>query len=123
MEHPHFVHNAVMNETIAKPLLTDPVLIAFRDAVVAHFGDRLERIMLYGSRARGDNRADSDYDVAIFVRDLGNTWREFDPIAHVKLDLLDQYDADVNAHLFPDGSWRHPTSALMHEIRKEGIDL
>jgi predicted nucleotidyltransferase len=29
---------------------------------------RIERVMLYGSRARGDARDDSDWDVAIFLR-------------------------------------------------------
>ncbi|HEY1244068.1 MAG TPA: nucleotidyltransferase domain-containing protein [Hyphomicrobiaceae bacterium] len=101
----------------------DPVLNKFRAAVAKHFGDRLERIVLFGSRARGDARADSDYDVAIFVRDLGNPWREFEAIAPVTLELLDEHDVEVNALLYPAGLWRHPSSPLMHEIRKDGLDL
>ncbi|HID91389.1 TPA: HEPN domain-containing protein [Candidatus Bathyarchaeota archaeon] len=31
------------------------------------YGDRLEGVMLFGSRARGDEREDSDYDVLILV--------------------------------------------------------
>jgi predicted nucleotidyltransferase len=103
--------------------MTDPVLEKFRAAVAEHFGDRLERIVLFGSRARGDARGDSDYDVAIFVRDLGNPWHEFEPIAPVTVALLDEYDAEVNALLYPAGLWRHPSSPLMHEIRKDGLDL
>jgi len=30
----------------------------------------VERVILFGSRARGQARADSDYDVAVVVRDL-----------------------------------------------------
>ena len=105
-----------------KPAI-DPVLAKFRDAVALHFGDRLERIVLYGSRARGDSHRDSDYDIAIFVKDLGNRWREFDAIAPVALGLLDEYDAAVNALLFAEGYWRHPSSPLMHEIRRDGLDL
>jgi predicted nucleotidyltransferase len=31
------------------------------------YGDRLARVVLYGSRARGDAHPDSDYDVAVFI--------------------------------------------------------
>ena len=101
----------------------DPVLKRFRAAVREHFGDRLERIVLYGSRARGDARPDSDYDIAIFVKDLGNRWREFKAIAPVTVALLDEHDTAINAMLFPEGHWRHPSSPLMHEVRKDGLDL
>lgn len=33
------------------------------------FGDRLEAVYLFGSRARGDHRPDSDADVAVFLRE------------------------------------------------------
>jgi predicted nucleotidyltransferase len=34
------------------------------------YGERAERVVLFGSRARGDAHRDSDYDVAVFLR----TW-------------------------------------------------
>jgi predicted nucleotidyltransferase len=33
------------------------------------YGERIERVVLFGSRARGDAHEDSDYDVAVFLRD------------------------------------------------------
>ncbi len=100
-----------------------PALKRFSDAVRAHFGDRLERIVLYGSRARGDARPDSDYDVAIFVRELGNRWQELETIAPVTLTILAEQDELINPLLFRAGQWRHPSSPLMHEIREDGVDL
>jgi len=35
----------------------------------------VERVVLFGSRARGEGRADSDYDVAVFFRDLNDRGR------------------------------------------------
>ena len=32
----------------------------------------VERVILFGSRARGQGRTDSDYDVAVIVRDLSD---------------------------------------------------
>jgi predicted nucleotidyltransferase len=41
---------------------TDPVLSRFRAALNYIFGDRLARVVLFGSRARGAARADSVED-------------------------------------------------------------
>jgi predicted nucleotidyltransferase len=54
----------------------DPTLARFRAALAEVYGARLERIVLYGSRARGDARPDSDYDVAVFLRDMDDRGRE-----------------------------------------------
>ena len=47
----------------------DPVLARFRAAVIEIYGERLERVVLFGSRARGDAKPDSDYDIAVFLND------------------------------------------------------
>ncbi len=50
--------------------INDPVLVRFRKALDEMYGDRLERVVLFGSRARGDAHAESDYDVAVFLCDM-----------------------------------------------------
>jgi uncharacterized protein len=46
----------------------DPILMRFRAALADAHGERIERVVLFGSRARGDARPDSDYDVAVSSR-------------------------------------------------------
>jgi uncharacterized protein len=58
----------------------DPILRRFRAALDALYGDRIERVVLFGSRARGDAREDSDYDVAVFLKGLADRWQEVDRI-------------------------------------------
>lgn len=48
----------------------DPVLHRFRAALGELYGDQISRVVLFGSRARGEARVDSDYDVAVFLREL-----------------------------------------------------
>ena len=48
-------------------LATDPILKRFRAALDEMYGDRLERVVLFGSKARGDAGEDSDYDIAVFL--------------------------------------------------------
>lgn len=47
-------------------------LRAFRRDAERALPGRVTRVVLFGSRARGDARPDSDYDVAVFVADLGD---------------------------------------------------
>ena len=41
-------------------MIDDPILRGNRAAMNALYGDRIERVVLFGSRARGDAREDSD---------------------------------------------------------------
>src|SRR5438874_9124236 len=68
----------------------DPVLIRFRAALDALYGGRLERVVLFGSRARGDARADSDYDVAVFLKHRTDRWHELDRLADLSTDIIDE---------------------------------
>jgi Nucleotidyltransferase domain len=45
----------------------DPILRRFKAALQEIYGDQIERIVLYGSRARGEAQPDSDYDAALFL--------------------------------------------------------
>lgn len=100
----------------------DPVLRRFREAVDALYGDRLERAVLYGSRARGEARPGSDYDVAVFLRDMPDRWADMKRLADLRTHLLGETGEFVHAMPFPAGADQERTP-LMHEIRKDGLDL
>jgi predicted nucleotidyltransferase len=102
---------------------TNPLILSkFRAALDTLYGKRIERVVLYGSRARGDARADSDYDIAVFLKDLGDRWNEIDRIVALEGEILDETGAVINALPFGAGSYNARTP-LMHEIRLEGIDV
>jgi uncharacterized protein len=103
-------------------VITDPVLVRFRKALTEIYGDRLERVVLFGSRARGDARPDSDYDVAVFLRDMDDRFKELDRLAHLSTDLIDATGEVVNALAYKAGTYNERTP-LMREIRIEGVDL
>jgi predicted nucleotidyltransferase len=86
------------------------------------YGDRVERVVLFGSRARGDARLESDYDVAVFLRDMRDRYQELDRLAHLSTDLIDETGEVVNALVYGTEAYNERTP-LMREIRLEGIDL
>ena len=102
--------------------LEDPILKRFRAALDQLYGDRIERVVLYGSRARGDHREDSDYDIAVFLHSLGNRRDEVRRMVPVVVDIIDDTGAVIHAMPFRAGSYNDRTS-LMRELRIEGVDL
>jgi uncharacterized protein len=107
---------------IDQPQQNNPVLARFRGAVAEIYGDRLERVVLYGSRARSDHRPDSDYDVAVFIKDPGTLTEELDKLASVTTAILLDTGAVISAKPFYAGSYRERT-AFMHDLRRDGLDL
>lgn len=100
----------------------EPSLKRFRAAVAEVYGDRLERVVLYGSRARGDHRPDSDYDIAVFIKDSESFYEESGRLAAITTDILEDTGAVISATPFPAGAYRERTG-FMHELRKDGFDL
>lgn len=101
---------------------TDPVLTQFRVALDALYGERIERVVLFGSRARGDARPDSDYDVAVFLQGYDDFGREAQTLAEIETTILDERGVVINSLPFPAGAYQNRTG-LMQEIRREGLDL
>jgi len=102
--------------------IDDPILKRFRAALDEVYGSRIERVVLYGSRARGDANDESDYDVAVFLRDFADRWREMDRIIPIVTDILYEDEAFIHAMPYRAGAYANRTP-LMQEIRREGIDL
>ncbi|HEU0155517.1 MAG TPA: nucleotidyltransferase domain-containing protein [Stellaceae bacterium] len=102
--------------------VADPIMQRFRAVLDAVFGQQVERVVLFGSRARGDAGPDSDYDVAVFLRDLIDRPTTLDRLAEVETDLLYETGAVINALAFPSGAYRERTG-FMHELRRDGLDL
>jgi uncharacterized protein len=100
----------------------DPVLRHVRSALSKLYGARLFRIVLFGSRARGDADPDSDYDIALFLDDMSDRWTEIDRLVPVQMDCLSTHQADVTILPFKDSDYSRQTG-LMHAIRIEGVPL
>ncbi len=110
-----------MIDALPRPQV-DSVLVRLRATLAEMYGPRLERAVLYGSRARGDAEVDSDYDVAVFLKDLTNRIAESNRIALAVSDILSETGMVIHAMPFSEGAYKERTM-LMHEIRREGLDL
>ncbi|HUZ33813.1 MAG TPA: nucleotidyltransferase domain-containing protein [Xanthobacteraceae bacterium] len=82
---------------------------------------KVESVVLFGSRARGDARRDSDYDVAVLIRGLENR-RSVD---HTLADVAYRYIL-AGFHIRPvavpaDYLVASPRNSFSMELRRDGI--
>ncbi len=96
--------------------------MGFRAAFTEMYGDRLVRMMLFDSRARGDAKPDSDYDIAVLLAPLGDPWEERSRLGKLRFRFFDETDAFFDAKPYDAAAYRERTP-LVHEIRREGLDL
>lgn len=101
----------------------DPILREVRRRLAAAYGERVQRVVLFGSRARGEASDESDYDLAVFLRGYDGSWDEVkrlhDIIAH---PLLVERGALVSTKPFAADGYLDRTP-LMHAIRQDGVDI
>jgi uncharacterized protein len=100
----------------------DPILGRFRSALVQLYGSVLDRVVLFGSRARGNATPESDYDVAVFLKGVDNLMPEFNRLADLRVEFLDREGAFFEAIPFRASAYGEPTP-LMHEIRRDGLTV
>lgn len=101
----------------------DPILMRFRAALAQTYGDQLARAVLFGSRARGDAEPDSDYDIAVFLREMPDRFEEMKRIADLSTGILYETGGVIHALPYPSTTYDDPRMPLMHEIRAEGLEL
>jgi hypothetical protein len=93
----------------------------FRREVEAHFPGRVVDVILFGSRARGDARPDSDYDVAVFIEGLDDRYAA----DHAMSDLSRPYlllGFHIGAMALPAAYLTaEPPGLLARNIVREGI--
>jgi predicted nucleotidyltransferase len=100
----------------------DPILQSFRETLAELYGPTLDRVVLFGSRARGDATEDSDYDTAVFLKDSVDLRSEWDRLADLRVRFLDASGPFIEAIPFQVSDFARRTP-VMHEVRKDGVTL
>ena len=88
------------------------------------YGGRVVRVVLFGSKARGDYDAESDLDVLVVLN--GGDWRVRDAVALVAFEPMVEYGV-VLTPLVIDAAdyawWQEHRAPIYRHISIEGVDL
>lgn len=101
----------------------DPVLQQFFETI-SPLRKHITQVILFGSRARGDDRTDSDYDLLIVVprKDVDL----LDGLYEGVMDVLLAHGRLISLKVFPDEEFERLTrlrTPFMQRVKAEGVPL
>ena len=82
------------------------------------------RAVLYGSRARGDAREDSDWDILILIDKERVEGVDYDTIAYPLFELGWELNEDISPILYTEKDWqKHSFTPFHHNVEQDCIRL
>jgi predicted nucleotidyltransferase len=112
----HLEGYVIMNQASKKKLLR-----SLRQELIRIIGDDLEKILLYGSQARGDDRLDSDLNVLVIVRSEVDYARLIRQTSEVIAGLSLENDIVISRAFISKERFENEHSPFVLNVRREGI--
>jgi uncharacterized protein len=103
-------HTALLNEA--------------RTAIKSIYGDRLAKIILYGSYARSEQTEESDIDLLVVVKDAEiDRFKEISEINHYFYPMRLKYEIDISVHPITQQSFEKGVGFFLKRVKAEGKEI
>ena len=118
---------------MSQKIANHEVLARYRDALLDRFPDQLQRLILFGSQARGNATAESDIDVLVVVNWEGERLPgdfyaapfsdpRWQAIVDAASDISLEYGVYIAPHVISERRF-HEWSPLVSRVKEEGIEI
>ena len=102
---------------------SNTVLSELRGKLEARYGDRLARLVLFGSQARGDAEAGSDIDVLVVLRGNVAPVEEIEKAGALATDLSLRYDTLLSLAFVFEDRYQAEHSPFLMNVPREGVPM
>ncbi len=99
----------------------ETILADLRRRLAALYGPRLERVILFGSRARGDAEPDSDIDVMVVLGEPAAESGGKDRTMALAAELSLKYDTVIMPFVTDARTYAASDYSLYENVRHEGV--
>jgi predicted nucleotidyltransferase len=99
------------------------ILKQFKKELIAIYGDEIHSVLLYGSRARGDARPDSDIDILIVLKKDFNYSEMLKRSDNVAADLSLENDVVISRVFVTEKDYRERQIPFLMNVRREAIAI
>ena len=99
------------------------VLNKLRRRLKELYGDRLVKLVLFGSQARGDAEPDSDIDVLVVLRGPVEPYREIHRASPVTAAVSLEHGVVISCVYVSEGRFKTDRGPLLVNVRAEGIPV
>lgn len=97
------------------------ILDQLRQQLSQLYGQRLVKVVLYGSQARGDALPDSDVDVLVVLKGSVNPYEEIERTGAIVAGLSLEHNLVISCAYVPETRLIQDTSLFLRNVQREGI--
>jgi len=102
---------------------TDRVLSELKRRFEALYGDRLDRLLLFGSHARGDPEPASDVDVLVVLKGSVDSNVERDRTLDIVAGMSLENDVVISCVFMDQERFLTRQGPLLRNVRREGVPI
>ena len=99
------------------------ILRDYKKVITKLYGERLNRMILYGSWARGEATEESDIDLLIALKGRVNNLKEISKMKDVIYDIELQNGIEISTILVSENQYKKNNMPVYLNIRNEGIEI
>jgi uncharacterized protein len=100
-----------------------PILTELKQRLTEHYGERLERLVLFGSQARGDAEPDSDIDVLVVLKGVVQPMQESRQVVPITADISYRHGVVIICIYVSSERFNRSATHLISNARREGIRI
>ena len=99
------------------------LLAELRKGMEGLYGERLVKLVLFGSRARGDADPDSDIDVLVVLHGPVSPWEEIERTGELVAGLSLEHGEVLACVFLSEEEFDKDRTPLLLNVRREGVPL
>ena len=92
-----------------------------KDHLVERYGEKIRKVILYGSLVRGEATRDSDIDILVLVDESLNPFEVRKSLSDLLFDILLEEGELVSAIILPEHFFENHNYPFMLNVKKEGV--
>lgn len=108
---------------MALPAHIESLLRDLRVCLEGLYGDRLYRVVLYGSYARGEETPESDVDVMVVLEGEVDPWEEIRRMSEPALDVELEHEEMVTLYPVSRKNLERQSRTVLVNAQREGISV
>jgi len=83
-----------------------------------------DKVILFGSQARGDAREDSDWDLLVLVNKSNQTFEDYDDYGYPFAEIGWKYGTYISAKVYTVSEWEKRKPSLFYKnVEQDGVEI